>query len=69
MNDIPQTIISTVPQKKVAPAPAKEKIAPPQMIGKYKVISVVAKGGMGTVYKVLHPGLKKEIILKRQAFT
>ena len=65
MNDIPQTIISTVSQKKVAPAPAKEKIAPPQMIGKYKVISVVAKGGMGTVYKVLHPGLKKEIILKR----
>lgn len=37
----------------------------PQAIGKYRVISVVAKGGMGTVYKVLHPGLKKEIILKR----
>ncbi len=35
------------------------------MIGKYKVISVVARGGMGTVYKVLHPGLRKEIILKR----
>ena len=68
MNDIPQTLISTapqMPQKKVAPAPAKEKIAPPQMIGKYKIISVIAKGGMGTVYKVLHPGLKKEIILKR----
>lgn len=40
-------------------------VEPPQMIGRYKVISVVAKGGMGTVYKVLHPGLKKEIILKR----
>ena len=37
----------------------------PKTIGKYKVIAVVAKGGMGTVYKVLHPGLKKEIILKR----
>ncbi|MBR2361421.1 MAG: serine/threonine protein kinase [Spirochaetaceae bacterium] len=35
------------------------------MIGKYNVVSVVAKGGMGTVYKVIHPGLKKEIILKR----
>lgn len=44
---------------------AVPKVEPPQMIGKYKVVSVVAKGGMGTVYKVIHPGLKKEIILKR----
>lgn len=44
---------------------AAPKVEPPQMIGKYKVVSVVAKGGMGTVYKVIHPGLKKEIILKR----
>ena len=63
MSDIPETIISKGPQKKVASAPAKEKTALPQTIGKYKVISVIAKGGMGTVYKVLHPGLKKEIIL------
>ena len=65
MSDIPETIISKGPQKKVASAPAKEKTALPQTIGKYKVISVIAKGGMGTVYKVLHPGLKREIILKR----
>ncbi|MBO7164333.1 MAG: protein kinase [Spirochaetaceae bacterium] len=65
MNDIPQTIISKGPQKKVATVPTKEKTALPQTIGKYKVISVIAKGGMGTVYKVLHPGLKREIILKR----
>ena len=65
MSDIPETIISKGPQKKVASVPTKEKAALPQMIGKYKVISVIAKGGMGTVYKVLHPGLKREIILKR----
>lgn len=65
MSDIPETIISKSPQKKVASAPVKEKTALPQTIGKYKVISVIAKGGMGTVYKVLHPGLKREIILKR----
>lgn len=48
----------------VAPS-AAPKVESPQMIGKYNVVSVVAKGGMGTVYKVIHPGLKKEIILKR----
>ena len=44
MSDIPETIISKGPQKKVASAPAKEKTALPQTIGKYKVISVIAKG-------------------------
>ena len=37
----------------------------PEMIGKYKVISIIAKGGMGTVYKAFHPSLKREIILKK----
>ena len=49
MSDIPETIISKGPQKKVASAPAKEKTALPQTIGKYKVISVIAKGGIGAV--------------------
>ncbi len=37
----------------------------PAMIGKYKVLELVAQGGMGTVYKALHPSLKREIILKK----
>ncbi|MBE6344687.1 MAG: serine/threonine protein kinase [Spirochaetaceae bacterium] len=37
----------------------------PETIGKYKVISIIAKGGMGTVYKALHPSLKREVILKK----
>lgn len=37
----------------------------PEMIGKYKVISVIAKGGMGMVYKAFHPSLKREVIIKK----
>lgn len=36
-----------------------------EMIGKYKIISVVAVGGMGTVYKAIHPSLKREVIIKK----
>ena len=37
----------------------------PEYIGKYRIISVVAVGGMGTVYRGLHPKLKREVIIKR----
>lgn len=37
----------------------------PEMIGKYKVVSVIAKGGMGMVYKAIHPSLKREVIIKK----
>ncbi len=37
----------------------------PESIGKYKIISVVAVGGMGTVYKAVHPSLRREVIIKK----
>lgn len=38
----------------------------PRMIGKYKIEGLVAKGGMGAVYKAPHPSLKDvDVILKR----
>ncbi len=37
----------------------------PEKIGKYKVVSIIAKGGMGTVYKAVHPTLKRFIIIKK----
>ena len=37
----------------------------PETIGKYKILGVVAVGGMGTVYKALHPKLKRQVILKK----
>ncbi len=40
-----------------------EKI--PEVIGKYKILSLVAKGGMGAVYKAVHPSLRRLVILKK----
>ncbi|MDD5788913.1 MAG: serine/threonine-protein kinase [Spirochaetia bacterium] len=40
-----------------------EKI--PETIGKYKILGLVAKGGMGAVYKAMHPSLKRLVILKK----
>jgi len=37
----------------------------PPMISKYKVLGVIAKGGMGVVYKALHPSLKRYVVIKK----
>lgn len=37
----------------------------PQLIGKYKVTGVIAKGGMGVVYKAIHPSLKRYVVIKK----
>jgi len=37
----------------------------PEKIGKYPVESLIARGGMGAVYKALHPELKRAVIIKK----
>ncbi len=37
----------------------------PKYIGKYKIDVLIAKGGMGEVYKGIHPTLNKNVILKK----
>ena len=37
----------------------------PDSIDKYKIETLVAKGGMGAVYKGMHPTLKRPVILKK----
>jgi len=37
----------------------------PETIGKYRIVSLVAKGGMGHVYKAVHPTLKRHVIIKK----
>lgn len=47
------------------PGAAKPKAAAVEQIGKYRIMSLVAKGGMGAVYKAVHPNLKRLVILKK----
>ena len=37
----------------------------PETVGKYKIISEIAKGGMGAVYKAEHPTLNRFVIIKK----
>ena len=37
----------------------------PPMIGKYKIEGVIAKGGMGVVYKAFHPQLQRHVVIKK----
>ncbi len=37
----------------------------PDSIGKYKIIELIAQGGMGAVYKGIHPTLERPVILKK----
>ncbi|MDY5123743.1 MAG: serine/threonine-protein kinase [Treponema sp.] len=37
----------------------------PSVIGKYKVLGIIAKGGMGVVYKAIHPSLKRYVVIKK----
>ena len=37
----------------------------PEVIGKYKIVSEIARGGMGIVYKAVHPSLKRHVIIKK----
>ena len=37
----------------------------PPLIGKYKVTGIIAKGGMGVVYKAIHPSLKRYVVIKK----
>jgi serine/threonine protein kinase len=40
------------------------KPQPPASIGKYRVIAELSRGGQGTVYRVVHPTLEKDFVLK-----
>jgi serine/threonine-protein kinase len=37
----------------------------PASIGKYRITQLIAQGGMGAVYKAIHPTLRRNVILKK----
>lgn len=48
-----------------ASALSSSKNTSSEYIGKYRIMGLVAKGGMGAVYKAVHPTLKRLVILKK----
>lgn len=41
----------------------------PSKIGKYRILGLIGKGGMGAVYKAEHPTLKRAVIIKKLTST
>jgi len=50
------------PAKPVSPA---KPAGPTRRVGKYTIVSKIAQGGMGAVYKAKHPTLKRFVLLKK----
>lgn len=50
-----------------APGPAPDAglpAGPPPMVGKYPVVSELARSGQAVVYRAIHPGLSTEVVVK-----
>jgi serine/threonine protein kinase len=43
---------------------AASSLTPPFVLGQYQVVAKIGQGGMGAVYRALHPLLKKEVAVK-----
>lgn len=51
--------VNPISQKKVSASDT------PAVIGKYRIINKIAQGGMGAVFKAIHPTLRREVIIKK----
>ncbi|OHD37598.1 MAG: hypothetical protein A2015_17260 [Spirochaetes bacterium GWF1_31_7] len=54
----------TIPGKTISSGISARKTIDLGKIKDYKILGVIGEGGMGKVYKAVHPTLKREIILK-----
>jgi len=45
--------------------PRKSSSSVPDVIGKYRIINQIAQGGMGAVFKAVHPSLRRDVIIKK----
>lgn len=50
--------------KQPAASPSIRRVQNSPMIKDYRIVGIIGEGGMGKVYKAIHPTLKREIILK-----
>ncbi len=59
----PETVDSSA-QARTSQSPPPASAPTPKLIGKYPVLSVLAEGGQGIVYRATHPTLGKEAVVK-----
>ncbi|MBQ5569852.1 MAG: serine/threonine protein kinase, partial [Treponema sp.] len=45
--------------------PKRSSTPTPDVIGKYRIINQIAQGGMGAVFKAVHPSLRRDVIIKK----
>lgn len=64
-SDSTKVAAKTSPSETSSAKSSKKAETVPEAIGKYKIHSLIAKGGMGAVYRSVHPSLKRPVILKK----
>jgi serine/threonine-protein kinase len=59
---MPDSSVATDPTPPPSPAPGEERIG--TRIGKYDVVRVIGRGGMGMVYEAVHASIGKRVAIK-----
>jgi serine/threonine protein kinase/tetratricopeptide (TPR) repeat protein len=54
----------SAPQEAGAGSEVPGRVEPPQQIGRYVILDSLGEGGQGQVFRVVHPALGKELVLK-----
>ena len=64
MSDTPENVISTIPPLDPGGGPPSDDNLPGMQLGDYVIEKAVAWGGMGIVYRAVHPLIGRKVAVK-----